>query len=116
VEERNVFLVIHHEKVALRRRPSKGLLAGLWEFPCELSSHTDILSNGFGFDADQLIFAGNGKHIFTHVEWHMKAYYLFTKQPKLPDGWVWVDKAALQQDYPVPNAYGGFLPLLDPYL
>ena len=37
VEERTVFLIFYQKKVALRRRPAKGLLAGLWEYPNELS-------------------------------------------------------------------------------
>jgi len=35
-EERTVWLIFHRGKVALRRRPEKGLLAGLWEFPNEV--------------------------------------------------------------------------------
>ena len=31
VEERTVWLIFHEGRVALRRRPAKGLLAGLWE-------------------------------------------------------------------------------------
>ena len=37
VEERVVFLLFRGGKVALRRRPGKGLLAGLWEYPNELA-------------------------------------------------------------------------------
>ena len=32
-----VFLLFRGGKVALRRRPGKGLLAGLWEYPNELA-------------------------------------------------------------------------------
>ena len=35
VEERTVFLIRDGEKVALRKRPAKGLLAGMYEFPNE---------------------------------------------------------------------------------
>ncbi len=37
VEERTVYLIFHQNRVALRRRPGRGLLAGLWEYPNELS-------------------------------------------------------------------------------
>lgn len=33
VEEKTVFLLLRQGKIALRRRPEDGLLAGLWEFP-----------------------------------------------------------------------------------
>ncbi len=35
VEERTVFLLLREGRVALRRRPDTGLLAGLWEFPSQ---------------------------------------------------------------------------------
>lgn len=115
-EERDVFLILHQQKVALRRRPSKGLLAGLWEFPCELASQAEIPPDHFGFSPCELSFAGTGKHIFTHVEWHMRGFFLMTEDPKLPEDWVWADKAALQQKYPVPHAYARFAEMLEPHL
>ncbi len=33
VEEKTVFLLVRDGKIALRKRPGTGLLAGLWEFP-----------------------------------------------------------------------------------
>ena len=36
MEERTVWLIFRQNRVALRRRPARGLLAGLWEFPHEL--------------------------------------------------------------------------------
>lgn len=33
VEEKTVFLLMRDRKIALRKRPKTGLLAGLWEFP-----------------------------------------------------------------------------------
>ena len=115
VEERAVYLIIYKGKVALRRRPSKGLLAGLWEFPCEAISGEEV-TELFGKTADRLQFAGTGKHIFTHVEWHMRAYYLFPESDWLPHGWVWAGKGALEEDYAIPNAYSSFMPLVAPYL
>jgi len=115
-EERDVFLILYDQKVALRRRPSKGLLAGLWEFPCELSLQGELPSDLFGLNPYELSFAGTGKHIFTHIEWHMKAFFLQVESSQLPEGWVWADRAALQEEYPVPNAYAYFSEMLDSYL
>ena len=28
--------------------------------------------------------------------------------PELPEGWVWADRAALERDYAVPNAFQSF--------
>ena len=37
IEERTVWLLFREGRVALRKRPDKGLLAGLWEYPNELT-------------------------------------------------------------------------------
>lgn len=71
VEERTVYLVFHGDKVALRRRPARGLLAGLWEYPNELSGGTDW-PRRWGISGP-VRRDGTGKHIFSHIEWHMTA-------------------------------------------
>lgn len=113
IEQRDVFLLMRNGKVALRRRPAKGLLAGLWEFPCE-----EIAEDGekqiAGFNGERL-FVGTGKHIFTHVEWHMRAFLVQAEEDTLPEGWVWADKSELQHTYPIPNAYSTFISILDAY-
>ena len=52
--------------------------------------------------------AGTGKHIFTHIEWHMTALAGELDGPDLPEGWVWADRAALRDTYAVPNAFQSF--------
>ena len=107
VEERMVFLVFRDGQVALRRRPNKGLLAGLWEFPNELAPATDALTT-WGIDARNSVLAGTGKHIFTHVEWRMTACTVQTETKVLPEGWVWADRHELERQYTVPNAFRPF--------
>ena len=107
VEERVVFLVFRDGQVALRRRPNKGLLAGLWEFPNELAPATDALTT-WGIDARNCALAGTGKHIFTHVEWRMTACAVQTETMVLPEGWVWADRHELERQYTVPNAFRPF--------
>ena len=110
IEERVVFLLFHAGKVALRRRPGKGLLAGLWEYPNEPAPAEEALAQ-WGL-ADQLAgepeFAGTGKHIFTHVEWRMTAQRAELRSPALPEGWVWADRAALEHTYALPSALAPF--------
>lgn len=107
IEEKSVFLIFHSGKVALRRRGEKGLLARLWEYPNAPQEEEQPLEAWglHGLNADQL---GNAKHIFTHIEWHMTAYRVETETDELPEGWVWVDHAALVGEYAVPNAFSGF--------
>ena len=42
IERRSVYLIVSEQGVALRRRPDKGLLAGLWEYPNELAEEGAI--------------------------------------------------------------------------
>ena len=95
VEERTVYLHFYQGKVALRRRPDKGLLAGLWEYPNELE----------GTVPQGVEVRCKGKHIFTHIEWHMQAVVLNADSEDLPEGWVWASKRDLDSKYAVPNAF-----------
>lgn len=114
-EERQVFLIFTQngeKRVALRRRPEKGLLAGLWEYPNELKTVENPLE-AWGITPVSVEYGGGGKHIFTHIEWHMTAYIVFVKENNLPSNWVWADRSALRQDYAVPNAFQSFTHLVD---
>ena len=64
----------------IRRRPSKGLLAGLYELPNELGTLTRDQAVSFarenGFQPLHVEVLSPATHIFTHVEWHMTAYLI----------------------------------------
>ena len=102
VEERTVFLLFRDKKVALRRRPDKGLLAGLWEYPNEPGAAEPPV------DCAGLEDAGTAKHIFTHIEWRMKGVAAQARTEELPEGWVWAGREELRTVYAVPNAFQGF--------
>ena len=107
VEVRTVYLLFHENRIALRRRPDRGLLAGLWEYPNERTDGTDWL-NRWGLSAAALEQAGSGKHVFSHIEWHMTALTAELEGTDLPAGWVWADRAALRDVYALPNAFQNF--------
>ena len=107
VEERTVYLFFYENQVALRRRPDKGLLAGLWEYPNEPSGGTGWPA-AWGLEPRTLERAGTGKHIFTHIEWHMTALAGELDSPELPAGWIWADRTALRDTYALPNAFQSF--------
>ncbi len=106
VEERTVYLITRGDRVALRRRAEKGLLAGLWEYPNTLEGEAPPLA------LEGVEFAGAFRHIFTHIEWHMKVYTARAAE-ELPPGWVWADRAALLGEYAVPSAFQSVQPILD---
>lgn len=109
IEERRVWLIFRNGRVALRRRPSKGLLAGLWEYPNELADDKNWLER-WHISAVSRENAGTGKHIFTHVEWHMTAEAVCAGADDLPEGWIWASARELEQVYAVPNAFQSFRP------
>ena len=114
IENRTVYLLFYNGKVALRRRPGRGLLAGLWEFPNELAETP--VSDQWGLSTLSQEFCGTGRHIFTHREWHMTGQLWQLASDQLPPGWVWADKLALRDKYAVPNAFAAFLPVVAQHL
>ena len=106
IEERTVWLLVHEHRVALRQRPPKGLLAGLWEFPNELEGRLPPEWTG---DMPKGHFGGVARHIFTHVEWHLTAQVVRLEEDQLPTGWVWCTWQELADIYAVPNAFAGVM-------
>ena len=62
----------------------------------------------WGLTPQTLEQVGRGKHIFSHIEWHMTALAGTLDSPQLPEGWVWADRSALRDIYAVPNAFQSF--------
>lgn len=111
VEDRTVYLIFREGRVALRRRGPKGLLAGLWEYPNELNGGEDLA--GWGIVPRSIEETGTGRHIFTHIEWRMRAVAVESAGDQIPDGWVWADREELRSEYAVPNAFQSFLPIVE---
>ena len=78
VEERTILVLRDGERFYLRKRPARGLLAGLYEFPGFPGFLTPeeavCAAKTLGADPVRVKELPEGKHIFTHVEWRMKAY------------------------------------------
>ncbi len=78
VQRYTVFLLQDADRIALRRRPPKGLLAGLFEFPMTEGHLTEREALQYvrklGFSPIRIEDAGAARHIFTHVEWDMVGY------------------------------------------
>ncbi|MCL2194973.1 MAG: A/G-specific adenine glycosylase [Oscillospiraceae bacterium] len=100
IEHRQLFILRRGDKVALRRRPPTGLLAGLWELPEAFDLSPALVLH----DED----AGSAVHIFTHIEWHMTARKLTLCAPLDDDGLVWVTRDELARDYALPSAFAQF--------
>lgn len=109
-EELTLYLLLRDNTAALRKRPEEGLLAGLWEFPhlpgtLDEDAAAQALRD-WGLTPLEWRKKITGKHIFTHVEWHMTGYLLTVKGGG--DDFFWADYGTLQT-LAVPSAFGKFL-------
>lgn len=69
VEELCVYLLRSGGAVAVRRRPAKGVLAGLWELPNE-----PAVSAGAPERFGSVTARREARHLFTHREWRMTVF------------------------------------------
>ena len=124
VEEKTVFIVKDGEKIALHKRAKKGLLAGLYELPnvegylSEQEVIEYILRQGY--EPLRVQPACEAKHIFSHVEWHMKGYVVFLQacdysnyEIKEAENWVFVDVEETKQNYAIPSAFAKYAEYLN---
>lgn len=101
------------ERYAVGKRPKSGLLAGLYEFPnvdvdVELSLDEAIaVAEDWGCVPMHLTRESQYKHIFTHVEWDMKGYYMDVHE--MPQKFKWVTMEEMEAEVPLPSAFGYFL-------
>jgi A/G-specific adenine glycosylase len=107
IEARTVLLLRCGDKIAIRQREEKGLLAGLWEFPSiDGTVSTGDLQTLFP-DARAIVPCGEAKHLFSHVEWHMTGYSVDLPR-ELPD-FLWVTPEEIRKVYSVPSAFRFYL-------
>lgn len=119
IEQRTILVVLSDEtprRVLLRRRDSDGLLANLWELPglpewAEDEAAADAIRS-LGGQVSALQTLPPGKHIFSHIEWHMHGFCAVAPPFPAPEGCVWATAAQLEADYALPSAFRSFAGLL----
>lgn len=120
VEERTILLIESGQQIAIRKRPDHGLLASLYEFPNYegIWKKEDVAGlaerscgePGFAEGIREIEYAGEAKHIFSHVEWHMTGYRILTE--KIPSAYLSVEKQEIFEKYPLPNAFCAYTKLI----
>ena len=120
IEEKTVFLIRDGDRTALRKRPAKGLLSGLYELP-NINGHLneeEALAHlrTLGFEPLRIQKIENAKHIFTHIEWHMIAYDVRIT-PEFDglhgqSGMLLVPNGELHKSYAIPSAFGAYVKYL----
>ena len=125
--ERRVVLILRlggqeAAPVVIRRRPA-GLLGGLYEFPNLLcgqlpaaegddpAARTAAFLRGLGIEPLAVRSVGTARHLFTHVEWQMEGVCAtLPAGAVLPEDWLAVSPADLQDSFALPSAFAAFRP------
>lgn len=127
MEEKTVLLLRDGEKTLIRRRPDKGLLAGLFEFPTFdgwlTTEQIRCEAEHFGYRALYVEELTQAVHIFSHKEWHMKGYLVRVEETGFSgegfeageQKWDYhlVTSETIQTKYPIPSAFRAFTPYVN---
>lgn len=113
IEKRTILVIKHGGLIALRKRPEKGLLAGMYEFPT-MEGHRkeeEVLAylKQSGVMPLRIRKLEASKHIFTHKEWHMTGYLIQVDDLAGTGEYMFVDPAEIRDKYPVPSAFAAYM-------
>ena len=109
-EQKTVFLLENEGKIAIRKRPKKGLLANLYEFPnverkLDQKEIQKVLQT-WNLPIIHIEKSGRHRHIFSHVEWDMIGFEVSVANRN--DVFIWVEKQELLEKYAIPGAFAFF--------
>lgn len=118
IEKRTILVLRDGTQTAIRKRPKKGLLAGLYELPNvegHLSSE-EVLScvKEMKLSPLRIQKLPDSKHIFSHVEWQMQGYAILIEEPemqlvKLPENeLIFVEAQTSEEKYAIPAAFAAY--------
>ena len=111
-QDMTVFLLTCGDKLALRKRPDNGLLAGLYELPNlhGTLSPDEIIQQAeeWGLRPQFLEKTVGRSHIFTHIRWNMTGARLHCAAEN--HEFIWADRKEVTTRYALPTAFRQFLP------
>lgn len=114
IEERTILVIRDGVYTVLRKRPSRGLLAGLYELP-NMEGHRsedEVLCYLKGVKLAPLRIQPlpPARHVFSHVEWRMNGYMVLVEQMdpgKYPDYMI-IEPERTEAEYPIPAAFAAY--------
>lgn len=111
IEERTVLIFKDGKQIAIRKRPAKGLLAGLYEFPnlegkLSMDEVTEY-SKKIGLMPVRVQKLPEAKHIFSHIEWHMTGYEVTVDELEKTNekGFLFIHPEQIKKEYSIPSAF-----------
>lgn len=123
IEKKTVLVVRLGNKILLHKRKNSGLLAGMYEFPMmegfQNSKNVLYYLENLGFSSVQIKKLEPSKHIFSHKEWHMKAYTVRVDEWEEEEtiaarerDWCLVEPWQTKDAYPIPSAFAAYMGFL----
>ena len=129
IEKRTILILEKNGKAAIRRRPDKGLLSGLWELPSldGWPSGKAILTELNLTDENVLSMEKlpAATHVFSHLEWHMHGWRIHLRENTLHEdaaayscknhhenffpGLLWSDPEKIVTKYSIPSAFSHYI-------
>lgn len=98
IVELTVIVLCCNGKYAIQKRSEKGLLAGMWQF-LVYDAVTDPTTFGTVVKSKRVT------HVFTHIEWHMTAYYVQAQSETSVSDVTWASKEEILSVYAMPSAF-----------
>ena len=114
IQNRTVLVIRRQDKVILHKRPAKGLLAGMYEFPNVEGTLSEEEALKWikqkNLQPLRIEKAGEAKHIFSHIEWHMTGYVIWIDElEKDVSGMLYLDLQEVNEKYPIPAAFAAYI-------
>lgn len=119
IEKKTVFVFQDGDHVAIKKRPAKGLLAGLYELPNVEGHLTEDEALAYckqiGLSPLRIRKLEDGKHIFSHVEWQMIGYRIRVDEleKSCREKMLFIHPEEIQAEYPIPAAFETYVKYME---
>lgn len=120
-EEKTILLLVDPKgRLALEKRNQRGLLAGMWQLPnlegfCSQEEAGAYLAEKGLLREGRADVLPSSSHIFSHVEWHMRGFRFFVKEPEGSfeeneglSGFYWCTRQELDTEKALPAAFRAY--------
>ena len=109
-ENRTVFILSCEGRYALEKRPDRGLLAGLYQFPNIEGwlepEQAPMAVEALGLRPGELLRKLDRHHIFTHIRWDMRGIYMEVKE--CAGDYLWLTRSQINEQAALPTAFRQF--------
>lgn len=114
IEKRTVLILKDGDTIAIQKRPAKGLLASLYEYP-NVEGHLtrkEVVAycKSIGLSPLRVQKLETAKHIFSHIEWHMIGYEVRVDEleKSCNKKMIFAKPQEVEDIYPLPSAFEAY--------